>query len=73
MKADLYRRAFSRALEISGSRERLSAYLGTEPQRVDEWLAGKGRPPVAALRALARLLKHKLLQGGERPKRRGRR
>ena len=73
MRADLYRRAFSRALEISGSRERLAAYLRTEPERLDDWLAGKGKPPVAALQALARLLKHKLLLECERPKRRVRR
>ena len=73
MRADLYRRAFSRALEISGSRERLAAYLGTEPKRLEDWLAGKGKPPVAALQALARLLKHKLLLECERPKRRVRR
>ena len=73
MRADLYRRAFSRALEISGNRERLAAYLGTESERLDDWLAGKGKPPVAALQALARLLKHKLLLECERPKRRPRR
>ena len=73
MKGDLYRRAFSRALEISGSRERLAAYLGAERQRLDEWLAGKGKPPLAALQALARLLKHKLLEECERPRKRVRR
>ena len=69
MKADLYRRAFSRALEISGSRQRLAEYLRAEPEHVDDWLAGKGRPPVAVLQTLARLLKHKLLM----PKKRARR
>ena len=73
MKADLYRRAFSRALEISGSRERLATYLGTEQKRLEEWLAGEARPPVRVLQALARLLKHKLLLDCERPKRRVRR
>ena len=61
MRADLYRRAFGRALQIAGSRERLAAYLGAEPERLDEWLAGKGRPSVEVLQTLARLLKHKLL------------
>jgi len=61
MKVDLYQRAFHRALKISGSRERLARYLGAEPERVDEWLAGKGRPPVEVLQTLARLLKCKLL------------
>lgn len=69
MKADLYRRAFSRALEISGSRERLAAYLRTEPERVDEWLTGKRRPPVEVLQTLARLLKHKLLLAKKRARR----
>jgi transcriptional regulator with XRE-family HTH domain len=69
MKADLYQRAFNRALEISGSRERLAAYLGTEPERLDEWLAGKRRPSVEVLQTLARLLKQKLLM----PKKRSRR
>jgi ribosome-binding protein aMBF1 (putative translation factor) len=70
MKADLYRRAFSRALEISGSRERLAAYLGARPERLENWLAGRSRPPVSVLQALARLLQFKLLHEGERPKRR---
>jgi transcriptional regulator with XRE-family HTH domain len=69
MKADLYQRAFNRALEISGSRERLAEYLGTEPGRLDEWLAGKAQPSVEVLQTLARLLKHKLLM----PKKRARR
>lgn len=73
MKADLYRRAFHRAVEISGSRERLAAYLGTERKRLEEWLQGRGKPPVAALQALARLLKHKLLHESDRPRRRVRR
>jgi transcriptional regulator with XRE-family HTH domain len=69
MKADLYQRAFNRALEISGSRERLAEYLGTEPERLDQWLAGKARPSVEVLQTLARLLKHNLLM----PKKRARR
>ena len=69
MKADLYRRAFSRAVEIAGSRERLAEYLGAEPQRVDEWLAGKRRPSVEVLQTLARLLKHKLLMPRKRLRR----
>lgn len=73
MRADLYRRAFSRALEISGSRQRLAAYLGAEPTRLEEWLAGRALPPVKVLQALARLLKHKLLLECERPRRRARR
>jgi transcriptional regulator with XRE-family HTH domain len=73
MRADLYRRAFSRALEISGSRERLAAYLGTGPERLEEWLAGRSRPPVKVLQTLARLLKHKLLQESEHPRKRARR
>jgi ribosome-binding protein aMBF1 (putative translation factor) len=73
MKADLYQRAFSRALEISGSRQRLAAYLGTRPERLEEWLAGTARPPVKVLQTLARLLKHKLMLESERPKKRVRR
>jgi transcriptional regulator with XRE-family HTH domain len=69
MKADLYQRAFHRALELSGSRERLAEYLGTEPARLDAWLAGKARPSVEVLQTLARLLKHKMLMSKKRARR----
>ena len=69
MKADLYRRAFSRAVQIAGGRQRLAEYLGAEPQRLEQWLAGKGRPPVEVLQTLARLLKHKLLMPRKRLRR----
>jgi hypothetical protein len=62
MRVDLRRRAFQRAGEILGGKERLATYLGVDSECLARWSAGSEPPPLKALQSVAALLKHEMLK-----------
>jgi hypothetical protein len=59
---DLYRRAFARAAQILGGRERLLSYLKIDLPRLKSWSISGTRPPLHILLAIAQVVKQAWLK-----------
>jgi hypothetical protein len=62
MATDLYRRAFARAAQILGGRERLLGYLKTDLQRMKSWSISGTRPPLHIVVAITHVVKQAWLK-----------
>jgi hypothetical protein len=62
MRADLYIRALSRAVEILGGRKQLAAYLRVDMESLQNWMAGAVHPPIEILQSVAEILKHEVVK-----------
>jgi hypothetical protein len=62
MGADLRKRAFARAAEILGGREKLATYLKTDLEQLQRWSRLAKPPSIEVLQSLAEVLRCELLK-----------